>query len=284
LIEVWEEHRMKKLLCIVLALGILPALAACGREGVPVAAPEIETTAEEAVVAVEDIETTTESETAAGEENAAEEAAAPEKPVTVAEIVAFYNEAANRVKTEKPGYSFTEQPNINYINGGAQWLVNIINSAVQREAPQAETVAKGANHNNFAVPGKDWASKLDPIAVQSAACTEKGDAYEIRINMKREAQPGLPKNVEEHQHGRAFKAYSHGMILGYLEGYEYLGRIEKFAPAYHSSYILCNIDKAGHMKSAQYYLTFDAEIEGRLVSAIPVRGSTSITMTGQYVF
>ena len=275
---------MKKLLCIGLACALVLALAACGKKETPVSAPdptEIETTAEEIDETTDEFEAATEE--ASNEEEEATDAL--EKPGTIAEIVAYYNDAANKVKTGKPGYSCTEQTNINSINGGAQWLVNIVNRAITDETPQAATVAKGANHNDFAVPGKDWASKLNASAVQSATCTEKGNVYEIRINMKRESQVDLPRNVEDHQHGRAFKVYNAGMIYDVMAGYEGLGRITKFAPTYRDCYILCTIDKeTGNMKSAQYYLTFDAEIEGRLVSAIPIRASASISVTGKYVF
>jgi len=275
---------VKNLLCLCLACSLLLALAACGKKETPVSLPdptEIETTAEEIVEVTDEFEATAE-EASMEEEEAA---AALEKPGTIAEIVAFYNDAANKVKEEKPGYSFTEQTSINSINGGAQWLVNIVNRAITDETPQAATIKKGDNHNDFAVPGKDWASKLEPSAVQSATCTQKGGVYEIRINMKRESQADLPRNVEDHRHGRAFKVYNAGMIYDVMAGYEGLGRIEKFAPTYRDCYIICTVDSVtGAMKTAQYYLTFDADIVGRLVSAIPIRASASISVTGKYVF
>jgi len=278
---------MKKLYCITLALCLAFLLASCGKTKTPVAVDgPTEITTTQAAETTTGPETTTVLIDEIADEENTEEATVAEikKPGTIAEIVAFYNDAANRVKTDMPGYSFTEQTNINSINGGAQWLVNIVNRAITDETPQAATVAKGANHKDFAVPGKDWASKLNASAVQSATCTEKSELYEIRISMKREAQDDLPRNVEDHQHGRAFKVYNAGMIYDVMAGYEYLGRIEKFAPTYRDCYLICTVDKSGNMKSAQYYLTFDAEIEGRLVSAIPVRASASISVTGKYVF
>jgi len=301
---------VKKLFCIALACSFVLILASCGKIETPVASTDpteivtttevitttetLDTTAIEESTTEEIAEETTIEETTTlpgetttiGETEVATTTTATLKiPSTVAEIVTYYNDAANKVKNAKPGYSFTEQTNINSIFGGAQWLVNIVNRAITDETPQAATIAKGANHNDFAVPGKDWASKLNASAVQSATCTEKGGVYEIRINMKREVKPDLPRNVEDHQHGRAFKVYNAGMIYGVMAGYENLGAITKFAPTYRDCYIVCTIDKTtGDMKTAQYYLTFDAEIEGRLVSAIPIRASASISVTGKYVF
>lgn len=292
---------MKKSLCILLTLGIAAALAACGTDDTPAAStdPSVATTLQEATGITDETTTGLDGSTVPAEsttgldgstnpgETTAETsvAAAAQKPATIAEIVAYYNAAANKVKTAKPGYSFTEQTNINSINGGAKWLVNIVNNAITSDTPQAEKIAKGANHENFAVPGKSWASKLQASAVQSAACTEKGNLYEIRINMKREVRADLPRNVEEHEHGKAFKVYNAGMIYGVMAGYENLGAITKFAPTYHDSYIICTVDKTtGNMKSAQYSLTFDAQIEGKLVSALPVNASASISVTGKYAF
>jgi len=240
----------------------------------------------EAVTTAETIETTAEMETATEESTAQETTTAvPKAPATIPEIVAYYNAAANRVKADKPGYSFTERTSINSINGGAQWLVSIVNRAITDDTPQAETVATGGNHRDFAVPGKDWASKLSAAAVHSATCAEKDGVYEIRIDMRTETQPDLPGDVEQHEHGKAFKIYDRGKIYGVMSGYEALGKITKFAPTYHDCYILCAIDKSnGTMRSAQYYYTFDATIEGKLASAIPVKAGAGISVTGKYVF
>lgn len=298
---------MKKLLCPVLALVIILALAACGKTESPVSNTDLgDAATTETSSYAEDIakneETTTQSlvdPTTNADETSAEDGttqpgetnlettsgAATTKPTSIEEIVAYYNAAANKVKTAKPGYSFKELTSINSINGGSKWLADTINKIVASNASPSATVAKNTNHNDFAVPGKDWASKLRSSGVQSATCTDKGTSYEIRINMKREARADLPKSVEDHEHGRAFKVFSAGQMYGMLEGYEYLGKITKFAPTYHDSYIVCIIDKAsGSMKSAKYHLTFDAQIEGKLASAIPVKGAASITMVGNYTF
>jgi len=275
---------MKKQICIVLALGIALVLASCGKSGTPAAVPEITTA--QAIKATAEPEPTTESteEITTDEEITEIEETEYKKPGTVAEIVAFYNDAANRVKTELPGYSFTEQTRINSVFGGAEWMMNMLSDAINRDTPQAATVKKGESHKDFAIPGKDWASMLAADMVQSASCTEKGGLYEIRINMKTEARPDLPSNVEEHNHGRVFKIYNRGMIYGAMSGYESLAKMEKFAPTYHDCYLVCTVDKDGSMKSAQYYLTFGAEIEMKLTSFIPLRASADISVTGKYVF
>jgi len=283
---------MRKFTCLAFALALAFALFACGKRDTPAAVTdptEIETKTEaiEAPTVIE--ETSAEDATSTDETTAlpgeVSTTVAAQKPGSIAEIVAYYNTAANKVKTDKPGYSFTEQTKINSFNGGSEWLMEQISKLISSETPQAETVAKGAEHKNFAVPGKDWASMLNASAVESASCTEKGDLYEIRINLKREVQNDLPKNVEDHQHGRVFKVYNHGMVYGPMANYEYLGKIEKFAPTYTGSYLICAVDKTtGNMKSAEYYLTFEAAVEGKGLSLITVRGNPSISVTGKYVF
>ena len=91
------------------------------------------------------------------------------QPKTVAEIVAYYNKAANKIKTDKPGYSkkyaMQQFPGSQATLGKANvpsWLVKLISKS------ETTSVKKGSSSKDiFPAAGFDWASKLTAPYVQS---------------------------------------------------------------------------------------------------------------------
>ncbi|HIT52947.1 MAG TPA: hypothetical protein IAD07_03300 [Candidatus Fimivicinus intestinavium] len=117
------------------------------------------------------------------------------QPKTVAEIVAYYNKAANKIKTDKPGYTkkYTMQqfPGSQATLGSAKvpnWLMNLISK------DETSTIKKGNSSNDiFPAAGFAWSSKLDPKYVKSATCTKSGSSYKIHITLKDETNPQVGK-------------------------------------------------------------------------------------------
>ena len=113
------------------------------------------------------------------------------QPKTTAEIVAYYNKAANKLKTDKPGYTkkytMRQFPGSQATLGKAtvpSWLVKLISKN------ETTTVNKGSSSNDtYPAAGFSWASKLTAQYVQSATCKKSGSTYQIKIVLKDETNP-----------------------------------------------------------------------------------------------
>ncbi|MDR1927938.1 MAG: hypothetical protein LBQ33_04795 [Oscillospiraceae bacterium] len=200
--------------------------------------------------------TTTKQNTAATKQSTA----APKKPTTTAEIVAYFNAAANKVKTAKPGYSHKARTIIDdkkvsspngFINTVAPPIINMA-KGFWSDWSEPNVVAKGSNHNDFPVSGQSWSSKLDPSWVKSATCTTQGSSYKIRIVLKDERVATLPTDQTKTKHGQVIKAFTKGEIA---DGASEMGvDISTFDCTYSGNYIEYTVDIAtGNVKSATYY-------------------------------
>ena len=187
----------------------------------------------------------------------------------------YFNKAANKVKTDKPGYTYKARTIID------EKKVSSPNKAIDTIAPpilnmvkgiwanwsDEVIVAKGADHKAFPVSGQSWASRLDPSWVKSAACTDKGSVYEIKIVLKDERVSELPANQTATRHGQVIRAFAKDEVAGAAErvGVQVL----QFDALYSGSYVQCTIDKAtGSMKSATYCVDMMADMTARVLVTI----------------
>ncbi|MCL2106240.1 MAG: hypothetical protein FWH26_04160 [Oscillospiraceae bacterium] len=213
---------------------------------------------------------------------AATTTAADKKPTTTAEIVEYFNKSANKVKTDKPGYSWRDRAIIDKDS------VSISSRTLQAMAPtliswaeglfakwtEKDTVAKGANHNDFPVSGQSWSSTLTPAMVSSAICTDAGTVYKIKITLKDEKLSELPVNPTTTNHGKAMNLMTKKVLEEGTANIPLL-KITQFAPTYTGSYIDCTIDKAtGNIKSINYMERFKADI------TVNVGNTTASVMIG----
>ena len=216
--------------------------------------------------------------TTAGE--AATTGAESAKPSSKAEIVAYFNEAANRVKTEKPGLTKTEKISFQIEGGGA---VAGIASQVQKALksvlnPDPVTVKKGESHNAaFPVENQSWASRLSPNAVASASCEEKSNAYAITIRMKQEhisyEQARQPLQTA---HGQVADILQTSEIEEQMAGLSWLVTLHDVDQTYTGTVITCTIDKqSGRMRAAQYHIVSRAAIR----ASAPLIGETTVNAT-----
>lgn len=192
-------------------------------------------------------------------------AAEPKKPETKAEIVAYFNESANRVKTEKPGYTWQDRVLLDrkgvktssrLLNAAAPSILGAVQSFVKfGEWQKQDPVAKGANHDQFPVPGKSWASKLDPGFVKSATCTEAGGEYRIKIVLRDEDVPVLPSDAATLRTGKVMHAWDAGLVEEAKVAEPFI-TIKNFETNYRDSSVTCTIDKeTGRLKSAAYVIS-----------------------------
>ena len=131
---------------------------------------------------------------------------------SVAEIVAFYNAAANatkaapRVKLEK--YD-TTQIIVEKFLVSWKWVMELITNALADVQTDREkytetfvngkgTESEGRTIKKFLpVTGQDYMSALKPEAVKSASCVKKGSGWEIKIVLKEETA-GIVSPAPQH--------------------------------------------------------------------------------------
>lgn len=189
------------------------------------------------------------------------------KPSTKAEIVAYYTQAANAVKVDKPGYKGTETPSIGVIEiPGRSRIQSFVKRiiAFMPMDPVETSVAKGKSHNDLPVKGQSWASKLEVSSVKSATCKENGNVYEIKIMMNDEVLNDLPATATSTKHGKVFSVLTAPEVYEQTDKFKALATIKAFKPTYTGSYIECKINKTtGKMISATYYFNTRAIIEAK---------------------
>ncbi len=202
------------------------------------------------------------------------------KPSSKAEIVAYFNDAANRVKTEKPGLVKTEKIAFQVEGSGA---VASIANQVQRALksvlnPEPVTVKKGESHNAvFPVENQSWASRLPANAVSSADCTEKGDTYVITIRMKTEhISYQQAKQPLQTTHGKVVDILQTGEIEEQMAGLSWLVTLHDVDQTYTGTVITCTVDKQSRrLRTAQYHIVSRAAIR----ASAPFIGETTVNAT-----
>lgn len=168
---------------------------------------------------------------------------APPELKTPAQVVAYFNMAANGVKTGRPGLDVKRSTTMSLPNfpGGN------IEPGVSNDSA---TYKKGTNLKNvFPVYGEDWSSKLTTKGVKSAVCTQDGGKYKILIALKDETNPD-PKTSA---HGLSFGVLDPKELESAMAGSD--GSCKNLSAAYSGSKISAVIDvKTGKMLSAKYYM------------------------------
>lgn len=182
----------------------LTALTACGKKAEPVvqdttavATTQSETVSEETVTpeetaaATETVQDETTSETV--DEESTEEATEAEAPQSVEDIVALYNTAVNKVKPEAKQitrtYHHAKIPTETLeLNSGIQKLGEAAIKQFVKGSDKAEVWTTREDFNlGFPVGGTDYSSRMMPGMVKTAACTDNGDTYTVRIFLKNDA-------------------------------------------------------------------------------------------------
>lgn len=188
-------------------------------------------------------------------------------------IVSYFNAAANKVKTGRPGLKFQMSMKMS-VN-----LPPPLDSMIEPVEDESNgSVDKGKSLNQaFPVSGKTWASQLPATAVKSATRTLKDGKYTIRIVMSDEKNV---TNFGNSAHGKAFTFMDLSDLSS--EGMSIKRMVNNFL----GSSITCVVDsKTGNMLSATYSLQDDANItissEGKDIGPLPTHLSlvTNYTMS-----
>jgi len=197
--------------------------------------------------------------------------AAPQKPETKADIVDYFNESVNRVKTERPGYTWSDRVVIDrdsivcsnkLLDAVAPSVLGAVKGIAKFGVWQPQTpVAKGADHSQFPVSGKSWASKLEPGFVKSATCTESGGDYQIKIVLRDEDVAVQPSDATTLRTGKVMNAWDAGLRED-AKAAEPFVTITGFGTNYRDSSVTCTIDKTtGNLKAITYVLSCIFEVD-----------------------
>lgn len=157
------------------------------------------------------------------------------------DIVEYFNKAANKVKTGKPGLKYDLSMSMSLGIPGFPTF----------DETDSGSVRKGASLNKaFPVAGKSWASQLSYTAVKSATRTLSNGKYTIKIVLNTEK--GIT-NVANSAHGKVFTVMDLNEINDSMQ--EEGMQMKTISNTFHDSSITCVVDaKSGNMLSATYTL------------------------------
>lgn len=189
--------------------------------------------------------------------------------MTDAEIIALFNESANKVKTDAvkvtKNYEYRRYDEAKSVLPGA--LKAMADSAMGVAfkddtdpivyATKEEIVAK------YQVPGETWSSCLTEAEVEQVACDDKGNEYEIYIKLKPSSSPANAEGV-----AKAFDTITAAEVKENAPSI-----LKDFKTEYYDCEIRCKIDKeSGRMTWSNYkspvIMKADVEMFGTLAAEV----------------
>ena len=190
------------------------------------------------------------------------------KPSTQAEILNYFNTAANKVKTSAKGgvknYEKNSQAGSFDLGGPFKMFTGVINSLVEKNMGEKEEdrnrkLSKADLKKYFPVEEEGWSSKLTTANIQSATLAEKNGKYIITIKVKPDALSTNPVHGGGN-HGKAFSIVRVSTILenaggakSLIEGNTKIG--------YRNGKIVATIDPAtGNLTHVNYYYVWELNV------------------------
>lgn len=197
-------------------------------------------------------------------------------PATTEEIVALFNESANKIKTTAVRATRNYQDmRINQLQVPSA-LQALADGAIEKFVKPNMTpeVYEGpAVAEKYPVSGTDFASKLKPEYLDTITCTDNGTEYVIDIKMKDQKNP----------------VYRSGEGVGSIFWTMNIEDIANNAPGFESgelSYYNCTatakIDKAtGNMTYSKFIYNFDMDVKIKMI--VSLQAIASLTVEEEYV-
>ena len=247
---------MKKFFAVLLALGMLCAFAACGGGNDETTTTDPLTT--EPITTTNEPDTTTPepdtSTTEPGPEVSDAAQGAPVDPTTLdkAALVNYFNEAANRVRTEKPAflYEMTNKIIDPKLSGFAGILNPIVKAVVNSLMPgdtESYPMKRGQdNSEHFLSLEKATASSLKTGDVTSIRAEKSGTGYTITVKLGSAVNPA--KNGAS-AYSRLFEIKTPKETVDKISGED--GRItadpNNVKLDYHSGIVVMTVDAQGRV-------------------------------------
>lgn len=168
-------------------------------------------------------------------------------PETTEEIVAYFNQNANRVKTEATkvvkNYEDREVSNIQASDLLKRTAGGVMDAAFKDDTDPITYGTREEIVENFQVPKQSYVSKLTAEDVAEATFTEDGNRYIVTIRVKDEKNPVVGKGV-----GSAFDIIESSEVQAKAPSF-----VKDFSTDYRNCVVKAIFDKAtGRMISANY--------------------------------
>ena len=198
-------------------------------------------------------------------------------PDTKQEIVALFNESANRIKTNasKVTRNYEDRRYNKELSDYSLILATVANPLidswlVRNDIPIEYTEAE-LIRANVPVKGKDWVSKLTPDDVAVAKCTEKDGKYEIELELLYYQNPA---------EGKGPCAVMEEVNLGVVQ--ELAPIVKQCSVEYYDCVIKCTIEKdSGNMVYIHYLQPMVLEmVAGRFTDQYAI---FAMTFESEYV-
>ena len=190
------------------------------------------------------------------------------KSYSAAEIVTIYNNAANLIKSEKPGYyKYHVRKAEGSTEGVSEKLISL--TTVDR----GKNIKKGkSSDDEYPVSGYEWASHMKASDVKTAKMEKKNGKYIISITLDKESDP----KKDASKYGRVMS------VIDVTEAQKItLGIVKDASMIYHDGYIKAEVDcKTGKMISAELSATADVEAVlagGKTISVKDIKSTETFT-------
>lgn len=160
----------------------------------PTQAPAVQNTTQPAATAapVTQAAPAPESTTAAPAPESTTAAVTPDQ-LSTTDLLMFFNNTLNRIKSERIGFKKTKLTSIldlQLSNSAANTLVSFVKGALLSETADETTVTKGQDSTNvFSPSGKAYVSQLAFQDINSIDCLKNGDSYVISVKIRGETNP-----------------------------------------------------------------------------------------------
>ena len=198
-------------------------------------------------------------------------------PATTEEIIALFNESANKIKTNAATATRNYQDmRINKMELPSA-LQSLADSAIEKYVkpdmtPQVYTGSAEITEK-YPVSGTDFASKLKAEYVESITCTDNGTEYVIDIKMKDQMNPVYRGGEGV---GSIFWTMNIDDIANNVPG------LEKAELSYYDCVATAKIDKAtGNMTYTKFVYNFDMVLDVKMV--VSLHALASLTVDEEYV-
>lgn len=201
-------------------------------------------------------------------------------PQSISQIVAYFNTAADKVKTDRPEASVSTSVSIpdDGVQTSDELLARIF--PLFRDQMSLGTSRSGERGSDLTdvapVAGQSWGSRLERSAVEWATCTVNGEEFKIVIRMRPEENPAPLTSA----HGKAFEIHDKQAILDEInaKGADFI-HVDDYTTAYEGCYIYASINGVtGEMMSVTYEKNLTAQAQAECRGALASLGTQDITM------
>ncbi len=203
-------------------------------------------------------------------------AASTGAPTTKADIIALFNESANKIKTNATSVTRNFEDRRHEVDklqvpsaleSTAESLISKF--LVKNETPETYT-GNADIVANFPIPGETWVSKLTEADVAEATCTDNGTEYEIVIKTITQRDAALGTGV-----GACFEVIKSEDVMnnaGFI--------IKSFSTEYYDCVVKCKIDKAtGNIT----WINYTTPVVIELATKINIDAQLGVTFEKDYV-